>query len=335
MSIFGLKSNRSLPATPDMPQPLLAGYAPRPNPFPGAMFSGGGNERGSVYGRPMPSPMPIAPGQGQPASMPWSSHNLPGEGMPAPTQTLGSGEKLLGNIHPGIDFDRFGDVAGKMHDKGIIGAGKRHNGFFSKNGAWRDVLGALGDSLAAYGGSQIGPGYMATKIARQNALRDHNWRMEELQTRMNAPKMFNSGTNRVAYNPATGQSEVIYDGQSNAEDYAGSLGYEPGTPEYNQSVQDYILRSYGPTATGNRNANEDHRQGNRLGLEGVRQGNRVQLGKLRIGGQAAIHSLPTFRDTHPQPHAGRGHTATGGQTATDPKTGQKVQWDGAAWVPVS
>lgn len=188
------------------------------------------------------------------------------------------------------------------------------------------------------------------------------------------PQYFNSGNDRVMFDPKTQQSSVLYQGQSDAEDYAASLGYQPGTPEFSTAMQDYVLRANGPTAFGYDVDLEDARQGNRETLEGVRYRNRLSL-----------RQTPTYGQTHPrtpQPRGGggggggRGPTTmsaviapilakvaagkpltpaeqqaysmyrpgrggSGGsqgssapRTATDPKTGKKVQWNGSAWVPV-
>ena len=62
---------------------------------------------------------------------------------------------------------------------------------------------------------------------------------------------------------------MLYVAPSEAQDYAASLGAEPGTPEYETLMSDYVLRHSGPTATANAMLEEDNRQTNRIGLEGV------------------------------------------------------------------
>ena len=50
------------------------------------------------------------------------------------------------------------------------------------------------------------------------------------------------------YDPATGQSHVIYDGPEDFETYAQQLNLEPGSEEYFKAVEDYVLKGSGPSA---------------------------------------------------------------------------------------
>ena len=186
------------------------------------------------------------------------------------------------------------------------------------------------------------------------------------------PQYFTAGNDRAMFNPRTGQTEVLYHGQSDAEDYATSLGLQRGTPEFNTAMQDYVLRANGPTA-----------YGYDVDLEGVRQDNREQLEGVRQRNRLSLRQTPTYGQTHPRPSSGGGgrprtptmsgtmapilakvargeqltaaeqrawsmyrpgrggpgggsvrQPSSGGRTATDPKTGKKVQWNGKAWVPI-
>lgn len=71
------------------------------------------------------------------------------------------------------------------------------------------------------------------------------------------------------------------------EEYAKAFGLEEGTDEYFKAVEDYVLRSSGPTAhrrdlelddyrTANDERMENLRFGNRQKMEGLRQGNRLE-----------------------------------------------------------
>jgi len=195
--------------------------------------------------------------------------------------------------------------------------------------------------------------------------------MRAERAELNKPQYFTLGNDRVMFNPSSGQSSVLYQGQSDAEDYAASLGLKPGTPDFNTAMQDYVLRANGPTAYGYDVDLEGVRQENREGLEGVRQRNRLSL-----------RQTPTYGQLHPRTSSGGGggsrpsrttmagvvapilekvrrgvpltdaeekawamyrpgrgsgdggQPASGARTATDPKTGRKVQWNGKAWVAV-
>lgn len=212
--------------------------------------------------------------------------------------------------------------------------------FFDKNGAWRDVLGTIGDAIALNQGMQ--PIYLNTKLANQKALRDHEYRMQELNARLGQLRYFTNGNDRVAYNPRTGESDVIYSGQSKAEDYADTLGLEPGTDEYNTAVQDYILRNGGPTASGFRSDLEEQRQGNRAELESQRQKGREYLSRFRLAGQAELKGRPTYRDAHPTARSGRGGRGSSGGAASynegdivSNAQGKRLQLRGGQWVPVN
>lgn len=145
---------------------------------------------------------------------------------------------------------------------------------------------------------------------------------------LRAANPFSSGRDRVAYNPATGQSQVIYDGQEDFETYAGQLGLQPGTDDYFKAVEDYVLRSSGPTAHDRDLALEDERFGNRQVLEGLRQQNRLGLEGVKQGNRTTLRQTPTYRDRHGPPPRRSGNVAP---TATGPN-GQKISWNGKAWV---
>lgn len=256
-------------------------------------------------------------------------------------------------------------------------------GFFSKDGAWRDVLGGLADGLAAAGGLQptYGPNKIRMRqqqaeIARQDELRqqDRQWALEDRDWKAAQPGYFMSGRDRIKYDPTTGATETIYDAPTDFQEYADILGLEPGTDEYAEAMQDYVLRSNGPTAQAGRQELEGLRNSNRLSLEGVRQGNRM-----------ALRQTPTYANLHPRPAAaggsggggrggpprttgnvyapilakiaagkqltpgeqqvigmygrgGRGGKAGGSSGGSGPVAtdgkGNKVQWNGKSWVPV-
>lgn len=122
--------------------------------------------------------------------------------------------------------------------------------------------------------------------SRQDTQRaeDRRWQVEDRDAHLNAPQYFMSGRDRVSFNPVTGESSVVYDGPEDYQAYADTLGLEPGQDGYNTAVQDYVLRSAGPTAVAGKQS-----------LEGVRQSNRV-----------ALRGMPTYRDTHPRPSSGSG-----------------------------
>lgn len=268
--------------------------------------------------------------------------------MPAPPMRGGmiaSGPKYP--MPPGM-FGQSAPTVGAaaMSDKiANRGAPMDANGPGKKGFDWRMLAGIIGDGLLGLNGQA--PIYAQNMWKLRQDREQHNQRLaeqaQEWQYRNNQPDYATVGNRRFSYNPATGEAQTLYVAPSEAEDYAASLGAEPGTEEYETLVSDYVLRHSGPTATANAMLEEDNRQTNRIGLEGVRQQNRIGIEGVRQGNRMSLRGMPTYRDTHPRPSTGRaggsggGKGAPGGvregQTATNPQTGAKVVYRGGKWVP--
>jgi hypothetical protein len=203
------------------------------------------------------------------------------------------------------------------------------------------------------------------------AVADRMWQQEYEQAK---PQFFMSNDDRVVYNPATGESQMLYDAPEDFQLYADQQGLEPGSDEYNDAMADYVLRSAGPTANAGRQFLENLRQQNRLGMEDVRQKNRMQL-----------RGTPTWSQSNPRQTAPRGNGgggarpqslagviapimakvargepltsgeqnaydtywrrtgrssgnggagSSGGQVIRNPKTGERMVNQGGKWVPV-
>ena len=240
-------------------------------------------------------PAPVVGGFGPPAGGIPNNQGSPISLMPLdmPLQ-----KPIMPEAQPGPEFVPMAPLPGIAPKK---------PGFFGKGGAGWDVIGTIGDALSAAGGGR--PAYWPMKIHqrqqqaewdRQDALRrqDRQWAVDDRDYKANRPRYFASGRDQVEYDPATDMARVIYDGPADFEEYASTLGLEPGTDEYNEAVQDFQLRGNGPTAQAGRREMETLRQGNRVSLEGVRQQNR-----------AALRGMPTYANLHPRPAAagGGGH----------------------------
>jgi hypothetical protein len=204
---------------------------------------------------------------------------------------------------------------------------------------WRMIAGIVGDGLLGAAGQ---PGVYGPAMYRERQARaDQQRQLAEitLRSRLDAakPDYFTVNNDRVRYDPTTGATETLYTAPEDFDRYAASLGAEPGTPEYDRLVQDYVLRTGGPTATGLNMEEEDHRQGNRLGLEGVRQNNRSALVSQRLNNSLTLRQSPTYRQANPlprKPTAGRGGGGVReGQTATGPG-GAKMVYRGGKWEPL-
>ena len=197
--------------------------------------------------------------------------------------------------------------------------------------------------LMGLGGNQAGANaFLANQQSRRNADEHQRnaslsmierWKHDDFarqngaDLRASAPRVI--GRSMVQYDPNSGSVGELYDGAEDFETYAASQGAEPGTQEYFDLVQDYVLKGDGPTAYQHDRGLDDYRTGNRIKVEGVRQSNRLGLEGERQQHRVTTRSLPTYRDTHPR--AAGGGRGSARPTATGPN-GQKVEWDGSAWV---
>lgn len=260
-----------------------------------------------------------------------------GDMQPAPMQaTVGNPSGMIGRSKPQPlpSFFQTPNIDGSpMTFEGVKPSNpKQGAGFFSKNGAWRDVLGALGDSLSG------NPLYQNMKMQRMQMEREEakfqqqrNWQIEDRNWKASQPDYFTVGRDRLKMNPMTGQTEVVYDGPEDFDEYASALGIEPGTDEYETAVTDYVLRGHGPTALGIDKELDDYRTANDKGYDDYRTRNRVK-----------VRGTPTYRDKNPLPprqKAPRKPSAPA-VTATNPKTGEVItlnsrgQWVNKNGVPV-
>ena len=189
----------------------------------------------------------------------------------------------------------------------LSGIPTRHPKFFENDGLGEKLLKGVGEFALQYSAGMGNPAAMANiqnRFAqqreqqlwnRQDSTRkqDHEWDVQSAAAKARQPDYFMSGKDRVVFDPATGTTKVVYDGPSDAEDYATALGFEPGTPGYNTAVSDYVLRGNGSTALQNKTALEGIRVDGRAAVEGIRQRDRLQL-----------RSLPTYSNLHPRSGAG-------------------------------
>lgn len=202
------------------------------------------------------------------------------------------------------------------------------NGKGKKGIDWRMIAGIAGDALlGAVGRPGVYAPMMEGRREREWKQRQSlaDWQRDMTATAYKAdldaskPDYATIGNRRVQIDPRTGESRVLFTAPQGFEDYAATLGYEPGTDEYKRAVEDYILRSSGPTATDYDKELEGVRYDNRLGLEGVRQGNRLQL-----------RGSPTYRQANPAPRTSR--PAKGEATAVNPRTGERMVLRNGKWV---
>ncbi len=212
-------------------------------------------------------------------------------GMDNPAPNTGP---LGGSMRQPFDYERALEVL-----KGDQGKPK----------AWQYALAAVGDALAMNSGYQPYAVQNLTAARNEQAQRQREaaaqvlgWRYndyarnQEADLRAAAP--FSSGRDRVQFDPATGQSRVIHDGAEDFQTYADELGLAPGSEEYSKAVEDFVLRSAGPSAYERDVQLDDHRTGNDAELERIRNGFRVGLEQLRQGNR---RGMVDYRNANPAP----------------------------------
>jgi hypothetical protein len=213
---------------------------------------------------------------------------------------------------------------GAMSVEGVPTRTRRRRGLFG-GGKARAALGVIGDAMQVFGGGQATYAQRQMELAdqqRQEAIQRQQraWQLEDRDHKANLPDYFMSGRDRVRFNPATGESQVVFDAPEEFEAYARTMGLEPGTDDYYNAVEDYVLRGHGPTALGYDKQLDDYRTANDRRLDDHRTDNRIK-----------VRGVPTWLQANPRPKDAAPRKAR--PTATG-ANGAKVEWDGKAWVPV-
>lgn len=292
MALFG--SGRHLAAMGRGASPLLSmpgvisGYG-------GGTFNMDGSQATPVLTAPQEGEaMPVASGQ-------TGSHNAKADAArsirsalpPMNAATGDAGAAPLGaSMRRGFDYD---------------GALQRLAGEKPKQNGWAIAAAILGDALASSSGGQ--PFAVRSLLAQRQGYQDRladaqrtltGWQYRDYarqnEADLNASAPFTIGRDRVQFNPATGKADVLYDGPEDFELYASELGLEPGSDAYFKAVEDYVLRSSGPSAHSRDMALDDYRTANDREMEGLRYDNRRKLEGLRQGNRlATIAARPAGR----------------------------------------
>ena len=218
----------------------------------------------------------------------------------------------------------------------MLPQGKKHS---KTHSTLMDILSIAAPVLMAAGGNEAGANaFIQQQWARRDAKAKQefevnkllaDWQHDDWSARNKAnleastPYTLGQGQSRYVYDPVTGQNRVIGHEQPTFDEYAQTLNLQPGTEDYFKAVEDYVLRGNGPSALEYDTQLDNTRTSNDMKLEGLRQ-----TGRERLRGQ------PTYRDTHPRPVGApraSGGRSGGAPTATGPN-GQKITWNGTAWV---
>ena len=168
-------------------------------------------------------------------------------------------------------------------------------GFFGKGGAGSKIAHSLWDVSALLGNPLAVPHFAREQMASADERAFNNWkrqhdvrRTDELSDRdyedNQKPRFFQSapGTDYNKFDPASGQVTSIYQSPTAAQDYASNFG-APGSEGYARAMQDFVLKSWSPTALQGRQALDDYRTRNRIEVKGS----------------------PSYSNLHPKPPAPR------------------------------
>lgn len=197
---------------------------------------------------------------------------------------------------------------------------------------WRSVAAAVGDALVSSGGGT--PWATRSLVAQRQDMQDRMARARELALRwqhdayarqneadLRAANPFTIGRDRVQFDPRTGETNVIYDGPDDFDLYANAMGLEPGTEDYFRAVEDYVLRSSGPSAYERDVQLDDHRTSNDASLENLRYGNRRGLEQLR---QANRRGIIDYRNANPAPRRSRSSRSSDVVSVRTPAEAQRL-----------
>lgn len=312
---------------------------------------------------------PRLPDSGNGLDGPWSSF-MPGAQAPI---SMGDPLKAQAKTLALRDAPRNGfDGLPSPTTPPRLGDAVRRPAPWDQKPGWGEGLSALGQSLMAAQASIDGNFEAASTILQNqakarldlrrraelgNAMRQQGYSDAQIMMALSDPESIGKNYNeRLGTRVVAPGSSIVTGGpqgqrptysQPHAfESYAAAQGLQPGTPAHTAAMQDYTLRQYGPTGTANLEALDDARTGNKIKFEGVQQSGRTGLENLRQQGRVGLEGVrqnnrittrqtPTYGDTHPRPVAPRAaprSNAPTGPTATGPN-GQKIRWNGSAWVP--
>ena len=213
-----------------------------------------------------------------------SSHGAPAGNQAAPMGQGPDHGPLGGSMREPFDYDA---------------ALKSLQGDYKKPSTWQYVAAVVGDTLSRQAGYQ--PYAVQNLVGQQNAYQQRQldaaekiagWQYEDWQRQneadLRAANPFTIGRERLGYNPATGQTEVLYRGRQDAEIYADTMGFERGSEEWNAAAEDFVLRGSGPSAHRRDMEIDDHRTANDRSMEGYRQSNRLQMEDVRQRNRSAM-----------------------------------------------
>ncbi len=150
------------------------------------------------------------------------------------------------------------------------------------------IAGIFGDMLAGVAGR---PGMFAQTMQRRRELEEQRsaeearWHRDRNAKREDdlRPRVEQVGDALGMLDPQAQKFEPFYRRPQAFEAYAEAQGYEPGTPEYAQAVEDYRLGSWSDPALENRTGLEEVKSDDRLEFEAFKAAKRLRELNLRLG----------------------------------------------------
>ena len=271
----------------------------------------------------------------EPPMLPAGANGIPDRPQAQPVTALFDGA----NTSP----QTLGDIVAPFDYAGARTRAEEMLGPEKEVPTWAKIASILGPALMSIGGNQAGANMLFNQLA-VNRRMGEQWRETRLKDLINmqhddwskgygatldARKPFTLGRGRYRYNPATQSTDALYKAPEDFEEYAESLGLEPGSEDYFAAVEDYVLRANGPSAFGRNKELDDYRTDNDLRIEGTRQSNRERMEGIRYGNRVSYKQTPGA----PRQGGGRSAGTSGMASATDGK-GNTIFYDpkAGAWV---
>lgn len=211
----------------------------------------------------------------------------PGVQAPAPQATPPTGISAIDGVAPldtsaptRIDDGTKGGVNDRIHPKFF-----QHGGVGEKILKGLDMAGmaigvSMGDPMATMRyrqmlGDQSAQRQMQQWLAQNQIRREQD--LEDRDYEENKPRYFAGNEDYRRYTPATNQVETLFDAPRPEQEYASQFG-QPGSPEYQTALQDYVLKGWGSTA----------------------MDARTQLNNDRFQQRLQLKQTPTYGNLHPR-----------------------------------
>jgi hypothetical protein len=257
------------------------------------------------------------------------------------------------------------DIAGQLNQSLVDQTAKADAHTAHRKKVMGDVAGAIAAGLNGYlaaMGNPAGIEGLRSMHEQQMAKQQEAAQLEQLRAKSYLPQQV--GDSLIQLDPSGGYQTLFRDPQP-FEAYAASLGYQPGTPEYQDAVENYRLGAWSDPAvaaktalTGYRYDRSDAQLGRRLATtergQDLTHGDRVRGQDLthgdRIRGQNLTHgdrqatirqsdtnsqrTADTQRGAYSYTHGGkRGAGVSDGPIAVGPD-GKRYTVKNGQWVPI-